>query len=361
MSVDTAANLRCLLILPRNFYSFTSVLTRGLADLGFQTTVANDEYPETLFGKIISKLGLSLAQAITRRVLMRDVLAGRQYDLVLVIKGRGLDTRTANALVHHGRTIVGYHFDSFRFDKGPARWRSCIPRVCTFDYRDAKEHELPVVELFSSMPAAAAPSGPRRFKVSAVMRNHSRRLVYLDQVLGALGGLGAPGGLALDDTFLYIFEANALTFLANFLRHPRLYFRYRRFISRKALPYEQYVAAIAGSAVTIDYAHPKQTGITIRCFEALSAGTRIITNNPSVLLSKLFSPNNALVFNPVGTGGIRTNAAALRGQLQALPASQPAARWRTVDHFLRELIGPAALCALAEPASAESHPTHTIP
>ena len=211
------------------------------------------------------------------------------------------------------------------------------------------------------MPPVAVHVGPRRYRVSAVLRNHSQRLAYLDQVMSALGGLDRPGGLAKDEAFIYIFEANALTFLANFLRHPRLYLKYRRFISRQALPYDRYVAAIAGSAFTIDYAHPKQTGITIRCFEALSAGTRIITNNPSVLKSRLFLADNALVFNPSPTGPTQADRAALRDELAARSGQQPAARRRTVDDFLRELIGPAAPAALAMPFAAAPQPIHTTP
>ena len=351
MSGTPPTRPRCLLILPRGFYSFSSVLTRGLAALGFDSSVANDEYPESFFGKIISKLGLPLSHAITRRVLMRQYLAGQQYDLILVIKGRGLDAGAAASLLQHGRTVVGYHFDSFRFDSGPARWHASLPRVCTFDYRDAKERGLAVVELFTSMPplAADAVAAPRRYKVSAVLRNHSQRLAYLDRVLGALGPLPP------EQTFLYIFEANALTLVANFLRHPRLYLKYRHAISHQPLPYDQYVTAIAGSEFTIDYAHPKQTGITIRCFEALSAGTRLISNNPSVLRSAHFSADNVLVFGNDG------DASALRKQVQALPADPPTARRRTVDDFLRELIGPAALAALVPTAHADLTTTHPTP
>ena len=339
MNNTSTARPRCLLILPRGFYSFVNVLTGGLAALGFETRVANDEYPESFFGKVISKLGLPLSHAITHKVLTRDHLAGEHYDLILLIKGRGLNAATVATLLQHGRHAVGYHFDSFRFDAGPARWRSMLQRVCTFDYHDAQSHGLAVVELFTSMPpvAAEALAAPRRYKVSAVLRNHSQRLAYLDQTLRALGPL--PAG----QTFLYIFEANALSFIANFLRHPLLYLKYRHAISRKPLPYAQYVAAIAGSELTIDYAHPKQTGITIRCFEALSAGTRLITNNPWVLRSPYFSADNALVFD--GNG----DATRLRQQLRALPAQPAVALRRTVDDFLRELIGPATLAALGVP------------
>lgn len=349
MSAAIFVRQRCLLILPRGFYSFTNILKNGLTALGFDTTVANDEYPENIFGKIISKLGLPLSHAITRKTLVREVLCGLHYDLILVIKGRGLDSTTAALLSENSRTVIGYHFDSFRFDRGPSRWRASVPRVCTFDYRDAEKHGLAVVELFTSMPPVAPEilAAPRRYRVSAILRNHSQRLAYLDEVLGALD---KPD---FDNIFVYIFEANALTFLANFLRHPRLYLKYRRFISRKALPYDRYVEAIAGSAFTVDYAHPKQTGITIRCFEALSAGTRIITNNPSVMKSVHFSDDNAVVFES------GSDAGRLRQQMRCLSGSPPVARRRTVDDFLRELVGVAALPSFASKPHTESNSIRT--
>lgn len=324
MNTNSSVKKRCLLILPRSFYSFAGVVERGLKELGYATVVANDEYPQGMLGKIMSKLGLPLARTITRRVLKQKYLDGQHYDLVLVIKGRGLDEETAAELCLYGNQVVGYHFDSFGYDRGPARWRNCLPRVCTFDYRDAAEHGLPLVELFTSMPQAIKSGGPR-YRVSAIMRNHSERLKYLDQVMRAF---------ADQPSFIYIFEANLLTFIANFVRHPFLYWKYRSYISRKPLPYDDYVRVIAESDFTIDYAHPKQTGITIRCFEALSTGTRLITNNPFVKNCSLFDEANAIIFPP------GTDTQVLRHSVLTSDTHIPVAVRRTVEDFLLDLIDP---------------------
>ena len=345
MSGDTPGR-RCLLILPRGFYGFASVLSSALETAGYATTVANDEYPESVFGKVISKLGLPLSHSITRRVLTQRFLHGQQYALIVLIKGRGLDAQTVELLKQHGRHVVGYHFDAFGFDAGPARWRNALARVCTFDYRDAQAHGLPLVELFTAMPPQV-PAQPRRYRVSAILRNHSQRLAYLDQVLTALDDAGDKG-----ERFIYILEANAFSFLANFLRHPRLYLKYRRHISRRALPYAQYVAAICDSDLTIDYAHPRQTGITIRCFEALSAGTRVITNNPSVRRSPWFDTDHAILLAP----GAR--AEVLGQQLRALPPEPAQPRRRDVHTFLRELLGPDVL---ESPPGTPSSTVHHTP
>ncbi len=326
-----ASGSRCLLILPRSFYGFAGVLSGALEARGYVTTVANDEYPESTFGKIISKLGMSLSHRLTRRALIERVLRGHYYDLILVIKGRGLDASTAALLRQYGAVVVGYHFDAFAFDRGPLRWLSQVERVCTFDYRDAQTKGLPLVELFTSLPPL--PIRPtRRYIVSVVMRNHSQRLAYVDQVLRSLDDAGLQG-----ERFIYILEANVFSFLANLVRHPLLYWKYRCHIFRQALPYADYVAAIADSEYTVDYAHPRQTGITIRCFEALSAGTRVITNNASVRRSPWFGAEHAVVVAPGETAGV------LAALLAALPPGPPQARRRGVDSFLRELLDPAMI------------------
>jgi hypothetical protein len=323
---DTAAQ-PCLLVLPRGFYGFARIVAAGLRDLGYAPEIANDEYPENLFGKISAKLGAPWVQPWTLRRLEREHLRGRHYALVLVIKGRGIGAAAAAALRRHADRVVGYHFDAFRYDPGPARWRRAFERVCTFDPRDAREHGLPLVELFSAMPqpeqAPRAAAAPRRWRLSAILRNHSQRLAYLDRVLRVVGD---------DDVFVHIYEANRLTQVLNFLRQPRLSLKYRRWISRTALPYAEYAAVLADSEFTLDYAHPAQTGITIRCIEALSVGTRLVTNNPSVAESALFAGTDPVLATP------GSDFSTLQARMDDARARPRIVRRRSVLDFLRELL-----------------------
>ena len=73
------------------------------------------------------------------------------------------------------------------------------------------------------------------------------------------------------------------------LRHPILFFKYRNFIHTKPLKKELYEDVISKSEYTVDYAHPNQTGTTIRCFEAAALGTRVITNNKFISKSLVFN------------------------------------------------------------------------
>ena len=320
---DQAAR-RCLLLFPKHFYSFARFIAGGLERLGYEVVTANDEYPENMFGRILGKLGLHAPLAsMTDRVLARRFLAGRPFDLVLIVKGRGIGHRLIERMRRSGARVVAYNFDSFGYHPAPLRWFRDVDRFATFDYADAQRHGLPRVDLFSSLPESGQPK-EFRYDVSAILRNHSQRLQYVDSVLRAL----AP-----ERAFVYVFEQNVFTFVLNVLRSPRLYARYWDRISFTALPYAQYAEVLRGSDYTIDYAHPKQTGITVRCFESLSAQTKVITNNPYVPRNPLFADALPIVYRG------RRDDDRLARQYAAGRGRVPARVHRSIEDFVAELLG----------------------
>jgi len=318
-----ATSRRCLLLFPKTFYSFARVLAGGLEQRGYEVVTANEEYPENVFGKILGKLGLhALLARTTDWAISRRFLQGRSYELALVVKGRGLGHRLIERLRSSGTRVVAYNFDSFGYNPAPLRWYKEVDRYATFDYADAETHGLPRVDLFSSLPEA---SGPKEihYDVSAILRNHSNRLEYLDSILCAL----KP-----QRTFLFIFEQNFFTFVLNVLRSPRLYAKYWGRISFKPLSYAQYAAVLRSSEYTVDYAHPRQTGITIRCFESLSAQTKVITNNPYVTRNPAFAQALPIVYRGA------PDDERLRQQYTAGRGRIPPRRRRSVADFIAELV-----------------------
>ena len=314
----------CLLIIPTTFHSFAKNIVSALSAAGYAVTVANDEYPANWLGKLMGKLDLPIVRTLTRRAIERQFLRGRRYALIAIFKGRGVGPDLVALLKAHGDRVVGYHFDSLAYDPASRRWGDGIDRVSTFDYHDAAAENWPLVELFSTLPPPSPLPTPR-YRISAIVRNHSQRLAYVDRVVDATGA---------DDSFIYFYEKDWPAWALRALRHPRLYWKWRRHISFTPLAYETYIDTLARSAFTIDFAHPKQTGATIRCFEARAVGARIITNNPHVVDSKSFGPDRAIVFRP---GDNPAELAAALVEYGRRP--RPAAEQRTPLAFIAEVIG----------------------
>lgn len=314
----------CLLVIPRHFYSFERHIREGLEAEGYEVMVCNDEYPEGMFGKILGKLQVPYIFTATWKVFQSQILPGRRFDLVLIFKGRGMSVRLIEALRASADRVVAYNWDSFQLNRSPLGWYQSASRYFTFDYRDAERWKLPVVELFS---AAKTVLGDKvvEYEVSSIVRNHSGRLRYIDMVLRVL----RPA-----TQHIVIFELNVFTFLFNFVRSPRLYLKYWKHITFKPVPYAEYSRVMAASAFTIDYAHDTQTGITMRCFEAVNSKTKIITNNPYMVRSPHFSRGDYLVIED-GAAGER-----LKQAFDAARREPFASRPRTIRDFIGDLIAP---------------------
>jgi hypothetical protein len=323
-SAPEAVRRKALLIFPESFYSFADGIMKAMSAAGYDVVIANHEYPKNFIGKILGNLLIFRPLYIaTKRVLYRNFVASRHYDLVLIVKGRGISRQVVEMLRHATPKIVAYNFDSFGYNPSPISWYKCVDKYCTFDYLDSEKYSIPLVELFSSVSTAETPKQAPPYDISAILRNHSNRLKYLDAVLSALPDKKA---------FIYIFELNIFTFVLNFIRNPVLYMKYRSNIHFKPLPYSDYVSVLLNSNFTLDYAHPKQSGITVRCFEAASTQTKIVTNNSFVRYHPFFNDENTLIFD--GTTGL----AQLRERFESISNSVPPKHHRTLKHFLDDLL-----------------------
>lgn len=276
-----------LLVTPKSFYLFHHFLANEFENKGFNVTISNDEYPENFVGKVLGKFRFEIGKTITKNKISLDFLQNRKYDLILIINGRGMSIGLIEEMKKVSKLIIGYTFDSFKYHKAPLGWYKSLSHFFTFDIRDSIKYNIPLLELFSSMPGNDSENFTRDIDLSIIARNHSDRLVYLDKVLKAI---------PFNNLFIYIFEKDVATFVINFLNNPKLYLKYRKFIHFKALDYKLFCKVMKRSVFTLDYAHPDQSGLTMRSFEAAAVGTKMITNNPYIFESVFYSQNDAILF-----------------------------------------------------------------
>ena len=96
--------------------------------------------------------------------------------------------------------------------------------------------------------------------------------------------------------------------------------------------HKKYIDILNRSNFVIDYAHPDQSGITIRCYEAQSCGAKIITNNPSVFKDKHFNSDNTILLK--GKNEIPT----LLEKYNALQNIVPEKYNRSINVFVNDLL-----------------------
>jgi hypothetical protein len=312
----------CLLIFPQSFYSFSNYIKNHLTSIGYDVETINDEFPDNTLGKIMGTLQMSIHTSISEKVITEKYVNGKTYDLILIFKGRGMSKSLIEKFKLISPKVIAYNFDSFSYFKNAKSWYKSVNSYYTFDYKDAKDFCLPIIELFSSLPLSTNKK-EIKYSVSAIVRNHSNRIKFIDKVLV---------GLNEKNTFVYIYEKNIISFAINFFKNPLLYIKYRKMIHFKTLSYDEYINVLNQSDFTIDYAHPKQTGITIRCFEASSCRTKTITNNAFVLNNLNFNSTNTIVFNQ------HTNMDDFRNNYNRIKNILPKLYNRSIVDFMTELL-----------------------
>ena len=312
----------CLLIFPQSFYSFSNYIKNHLTSIGYNVETINDEFPDNTLGKIMGTLQMSIHTSISEKVITEKYVNGKTYDLILIFKGRGMSKSLIEKFKLISPKVIAYNFDSFSYFKNAKSWYKSVNSYYTFDYKDAKDFCLPIIELFSSLPLSTNKK-EIKYSVSAIVRNHSNRIKFIDNVLV---------GLNEKNTFIYIYEKNIVSFAINFFKNPVLYIKYRKMIHFKTLSYDEYINVLNQSDFTIDYAHPKQTGITIRCFEASSCRTKTITNNAFVLNNLNFNSTNTVVFNQ------HTNMDDFRNNYNRIKNILPNLYNRSIGDFMTELL-----------------------
>lgn len=315
--------MRALLIMQKSFYSFTEIIADELNRKGYDVTIANDEYPSNNFGKIIGKLRFHLLLSFwTYRVFDKRILVGRKFDLVFIIKGRGMSPRLVTRLRKDGTRVVAFNWDSFSYNPSPIVWYKYVSKYCTFDYADSEKYKISQVDLFSALPSVEN-SKKRKYSISVIQRSHSGRIKFINNILGIIG---------TTNCYIHIYESNVFSFILNALSNPVLYFKYKKYIHFKSLKYRDYAEIMRESDFTVDYATPKQTGITMRCFEALASGTKIITNNQYCFKNPNFNELNTIVFHGSDSGE------SILKKFKALQGVRPEPRRRTVSEFMLDVL-----------------------
>ena len=310
------------MIAPLTFYTFHERIRTSLETQGYDVDMMNEEHPSSTFGKIVAQLMLPLSRRMTLAALRRHLASTPYYDLVIIIKGRGMSLAAINLLRKHAYRIVAYTWDSFQYSPSPLQWKSATDRFATFDIVDAEQHGLPLVHLFTGTTSRRQPNVPD-YDLSVVMRVHSERLAYVDRALRALKD---------KRVFVFLYTGSLLTFLPHLLRAPSAAFRLRRYIFRTPLSYDQAMDAIANSRATLDYAHPLQSGITVRCFEALSMGVPVITNNPHVARAGIFNEGEVANFP------LDSDPARLPDLIAHFGRREVRQTIRTIDQFIADLL-----------------------
>lgn len=297
--MNTMTGKRVLLIAPR-FFGYDLAVRAELQRRGAEVILVSDRPFDSPLLKAATThargLMMPLAYASYRRVLQEFVSA--PFDLVLVIVGQTVGPRLLRELKRHSpqARFVLYLWDSLENRKSTIGNFGFFDSVLSFDRDDCTRHGLRYRPLFfrdlstpTSLPGMQRDVSGFPFSLSFIGTIHSDRYSVVSAVSRAL-----PESVRF---YRYLYLQAPWVYHAQRLLHPAMRTAQRDEFSFRPLSATDVAIVFRDSFAVLDIEHPRQRGLTMRTFETIGAGKKLVTTNSSVRGHDFYDERNIVLID----------------------------------------------------------------
>jgi hypothetical protein len=219
------------------------------------------------------------------------------FDQVLIISPEYLPPNIISLIREKTgtRRLILYMWDSFSNKNKISGVIKYFDRVSTFDPEDARRLNLFFRPLFFSSGLQEEKGYYNEIDISFIGTGHSDRAKIVERIKRQCVDFQLK-------YFFYLYLQNQ--FMYYFHKITNKHFRKIKIscFHFEPINYDEYIKISENSKVIVDIEHPKQKGLTIRTFEVLGKGKKLITTNENIKNYDFYNPSNILVIdrcNPV--------------------------------------------------------------
>lgn len=284
---------RVLLVAPR-FFGYERDIRAEIERRGAIVDWLPDRPFDTPAMKALTRLrpGWVLSSADSLYEKMLRGFDSARYDTVLVVNGQTLSRRFLLRLrsTYPGADFVLYLWDSIANRTHVRENLVLFDRAYTFDPRDAEHCGMKLRALFYGQGFDVASAPPMRsHHISFIGTAHTDRFAVVDRLRTSL-----PSGI---DAYWYLYLQAPWVLQAYRWTNPSM--RNAKVHDFHFVPLEKSTvqAIFSGSLAILDIEHPRQNGLTMRTFETIGAGKKLVTTNASVKDYDIYNEQNVCVID----------------------------------------------------------------
>ena len=283
---------KILFICPKTF-NYESEIKSELELMGSEVTYFNDKPFNNIFLIILLRIAPKLLWGNAKNIFLEKLSSHKNdnFDIIFIIKGEGVSPNLLRwfKINYSQAKLVLYLWDSVSNVKNVVEKFSFFDKIASFDpidcetYKNVKYRPLFFLESYKNKYGTPGNglfflgtlNGDRRLVVSKV-NNFVKDQINFEFWLFVRSNL--------EMVLLKIHKA-----INKFLGIKYYEIPSNRLI-RKAMTSAQINSKIESCLAVLDIQHPKQTGLTMRTFEVLASGKKLITTNKSIQNEIFFDP-----------------------------------------------------------------------
>lgn len=281
-------NKKILLICP-SFYNYATLIYNELKEQGAHV-VYYDERPKNSFlYKVSHRLNLSLFFKLTNEKYYSDITNTQlNFTDILIINPEVITPLILTKMKERFKDakFTLYMWDSIKNKKKSEYIFNIFDKVYSFDKLDSiKYQKINFEPLFYGKNFIIEKSRKinEKYTISFIGSIHSDRLDLIHEIK------------SLKKTYIFLFSPSIVFSYLKLLTSRKSKLKDIKLISHKKIPITEISNIFRESKAIIDIHHPNQNGLTMRTFEALASGKKLITTNKNITEYNFYHKNNIYI------------------------------------------------------------------
>lgn len=285
---------KSILLLSVKFFNYENLIGEELRKMGASVDIYDERPSNSFFSKVIIRLRKDFYNGVIKTYYRRliEQVGKKSYDYFLLIKGEAVPHYFIEFLRENnpGIRMIYYTYDSFRNNKNGLDNLKLFDESYTFDKQDASAYGIKFRPLFFADEYASLYEDRRliKYDISFVGTAHSDRYVISERL---------HDWCIKSNKSMFAFYYSPSKFLFYINRVIKKSFKGFSLekISFRSLSHKDIIEIYRSSCAILDINHPGQDGLTMRTFETLGAGRKLLTTNPNIKNYPFYHPQNITI------------------------------------------------------------------
>lgn len=275
----------CLLITP-NFNGLDSLLFNAVSKK-FSFIDHFFDRPNNFFFKTILRLKIPIISSLLTNLYYKLIYKSfkNTYDVALIINPEALPKEYLNKIMDISCKTVIYFWDGSVTKPSINSYSNIKNLHCySFDKNDCSNLGFTYLPLFIPEDNnISTTEHSKTIDICFIASCHNQRLLLANELNKLCNLYG----------FKYMIRLSAPSFLHFiYFNLIAIFKKYKIKVAYSTLPHEKYIEFISKSKVIVDItSDPNQSGVSLRSFEALGRGCKLLTNNQAIKQENYYNEN----------------------------------------------------------------------
>jgi len=285
-----------ILFLAVRFFQYEKAITQRLSELGAEVDFYDERPSNSNFAKGIIRFNKKIYQSVINRYYqsITDKIQNKKYDYFLLIKGEAVPSyfletiRSLNPEIE----MIYYNFDPLKEYPVLISNLKYFDRKFTFERSDAVRYGLGFRPLFylDEYKCLPADISDPDYDIVFIGSAHTDRYIVGEQIRAIAKKLKLK-------YFFYYYAMGKIAFRLRKIMDKELKQFDNKKLSFTKLNHHQIIDYYTRTKSVLDINKPFQDGLTMRTFEVLAAGRKLITTNADIKNYPFYNPKNIFVID----------------------------------------------------------------